>query len=510
MSFSWLDYAVFIAFYVFVLGFGLWKSRGERTSVDYFLGGRNLPWWLIGISIVAANISTEQLVGMAGQGAGSLGLAVSLWQLSGTIGVVLIAFTLLPRLLRAGIYTIPEFLEYRYNAAARSIMAIATVVIYVGVTLTAVLYSGGLTIHSIFGVDLETAIWCLAAIAAIYTTWGGLRAVAWADLIQGLALLAGGLLLFGLGLHAVGGWDAFVARNADRLHMVLPADHPELPWTGVVSGMWIVILYYCGLNQFIVQRTLAAKTLRDGQLGVILAGALWLLVPFAIVMPGIMAAQLYPGQLTTPDQAFPMMIRSLVPVGLRGFMLAAIAGSVIDTLASVLNSSATIFTMDVYHRLIDRAASQARLVIVGRIVTVVAVVAGGLLAPQLADPSFGGVFNFIQNFQGYIWPGVVAAFAFGLLVPQAPASAGVTALVGGPALYGLFQAYAPNVHFLIQVALTFNLLLVLMGTITFFWPLATPRVLPVREDLDVRTDPLVRNLGIAVIVATVVLVLVFR
>lgn len=509
MIFSPLDYVVFLGFYAIVVGFALWKSRGERTSTDYFLGGRSLPWWLIGISIVAANISTEQMVGMAGQGAGGVGLAVSSWQLVGTIGVVLIAFTLLPRLLRAGIYTIPEFLEYRYNSAARTIMAMITVVIYVAVMLTAVLYSGGLTIHTIFGLDLSTGVWILAVIAALYTTWGGLKAVAWADLFQGLALIAGGLLVFFLGLHAVGGWERFATTNAARLHLVLPADHPTLPWTGVASGMWIVILYYCGLNQFIVQRTLAARTLRDGQLGVIFAGALWLLVPFAIVMPGIMAGQLYAGQLATPDQAFPTMIKNLVPAGLRGFMLAAIAGAIISTLASLINSSSTIFTMDVFHRLIDRRASQARLVVVGRVVTVIAVVIGAVLAPQLADPRFGGVFNFIQNFQGYIWPGVVAAFVVGLLVPQAPGSAGVAALVSGPAIYGLFQTFAPNLHFLLQVALTFQLVLGVMGVITFFWPLAMPKPLPERADLDIRTTPLVRNIGIGVIALTILFYVVF-
>lgn len=509
MIFSSLDYAVFIAFYLFVVGFALWKGRGKRTSTDYFLGGRSLPWWLIGISIVAANISTEQMVGMAGQGAGEVGLAVSVWQLSGSIGVVLIAFTLLPRLLRAGIYTIPEFLEYRYNTAARSIMAIITVVIYVAVMVTAVLYSGGLTIHTIFGLELKTGVWILAVIAAVYTTWGGLKAVAWADLFQGLALIVGGLLVFFLGLHAVGGWSAFADANAAKLHMVLPAEHPSLPWTGVVSGMWIVILYYCGLNQFIVQRNLAARTLHDGQLGMIFAGALWLLVPFAIVMPGIMAGQLYADQLMTPDQAFPTMIRELVPVGLRGFMLAAIAGAIVSTLASMINSASTIFTMDVYNRLIDRSASQLRLVVVGRLATLVAVVIGASLAPQLADPKFGGVFNFIQTFQGYIWPGVVAAFVAGLLVPQAPGSAGVAALVGGPVIYALFQFFAPSLNFLLQGALTFQLVLLVMGTITFFRPLAEPKILPVRKDLDIRTSPFVRNVGAAVIAATLLFIVIF-
>ncbi len=509
MNFTTLDVAVCLAFYAVVLGWAFWKSRGSAGAADYFLGGRSLPWWLIGVSIVAANISTEQMVGMAGQGAGEIGLAVSLWQLTGSIGIVLIAFTLLPKLLRSGITTIPEYLEYRYNGAARAIMAVLTVIIYVTVLLTAVLYSGGLTLQTVFGVPLASGVWALGAVAALYTVWGGLRAVAWADLFQGLALLAGGLLIFALGLRAVGGWEAFASANAERLHVVLPADHPGLPWTGVVSGMWIVIVYYCGLNQFIVQRTLAARSLRDGQLGVILAGALWLIVPFAIVLPGGMAVLLFPDVAAQPDRAFPTLVAELVPGGLRGFMLAAIAGAIVSSLGSILNSASTVFTMDVYQRLLRRGASQGNLLLVGRIVTAACVVAGCLLAPALADPRFGGVFQFIQQFQGYIWPGVVAAFAVGLLVPQAPPSAGVAALVTGPAIYGLFQAFAPSVHFLLQVALTFQLVLVIMGVITFLWPLRTPRVLPERLEIETTTQPAVYAAGLAVIAATIVFVLVF-
>jgi SSS family solute:Na+ symporter len=509
VNFNTFDLVICIGFYAAVLGFAFWKSRGSSGATDYFLGGRSLPWWLIGVSIVAANISTEQMVGMAGQGAGGVGLAVSLWQLTGSIGIVLIAFTLLPRLLRSGITTIPEYLEYRYNGAARAIMAVFTVVIYVSVLLTAVLYSGGLTLEAVFGISLRHGVWALGAVAALYTVWGGLKAVAWADLFQGLALIAGGLLLFGLGLNAVGGWSAFAAANADRLHVILPADHPGLPWTGVVSGMWIVIVYYCGLNQFIVQRTLAARSLRDGQMGVILAGALWLIVPFAIVLPGGMAAQLFPEVANNPDSAFPRMVTGLVPAGLRGFMLAAIAGAIVSSLGSILNSASTVFTMDVYQRLIRPQASQRNLLLVGRIVTALCVAISCTLAPALADPRFGGVFQFIQQFQGYIWPGVVAAFAVGLLVPQAPPSAGVAALVVGPAVYGLFQAFAPSVHFLIQVALTFQLVLVVMGVITFLWPLREARMLPERLDVETKTAPSVYVAGVAVIAATFAFVVAF-
>jgi len=483
MELNGLDIGVFLAFVLAVVGFSMYKSRRERTSEDYFLASRGLTWPLIGFSIVAANLSTEQFVGMAGQAAGNVGIAVSNWQLTGAVGIVVVAFTFLPRFLRSGIYTMPEYLEYRYNASARAIMAVYTVIVYVLVTVTTVLYSGGLTLQTIFGMDLRAAIWLIGVIAAVYTTWGGLKAVVWADLFQGSTLLLGGLVTMVLGFRAVGGVDSFLAHNADRLHMILPSDHPVLPWTGLVAGIWIPIFYYCGLNQFIVQRTLAARDLRQGQRGVIFAAALWLLVPFFIVFPGIMALQLYPGQMERPDQAYPLLIRNLIPAGLRGFMFAAIAGAVISSLASMLNSAATIFTMDIYKRRLRTDASQPALVMTGRMATVVFVVVACLVAPFLGHPRFGGVFNFIQEFQGYISPGILAAFVFGFLVPRAPGMAGVAALLASAPIYGLLQWQWGSVPYLNRMALTFLLLIAIMGLITLAAPLRQPKKLPVTREL---------------------------
>lgn len=516
MEINIADISLFIGFFALVIGVSIWKSRGAGDqsggSTGYFLAGRSLSWPLIGISIVAANISTEQFVGMAGQGAGSVGIAVSAWQLVGSAGIVIIAFTLLPRFLRAGIYTMPEFLEYRYNAAARGIMAISTVLIYALVLLTAVLYSGGLTLHTIFGFPLAPSIWVIGAVATLYTAWGGLKAVAWADLFQGLALILGGLLTFFIGLHAVGGWEAFATANEDKLHMVLPAGNADLPWTGIVSGMWIVIIYYCGLNQFIVQRNLAARTLRDGQLGVIFAGAIWLLVPFAIVIPGIISSQLYGEQFVSADEAFPTLIRELIPGGLRGVMFAAIAGAVVSSLGSMLNSTSTIFTMDVYKRLLKKDAGELSLIRVGRATTLVVIVISCSLAPFLSDPEFGGIFQFIQQFQGYIWPGVVAAFVMAFLLPRAPGSAGVTALILAPALYAVMQnGYGSwhGLHFLIQVLISFLVTCMVMFVITLAKPLSEPRVLPERSEMAVETSLVAKIAGAAVLTGVAAFFIVF-
>jgi len=506
---NWIDVLIAVCFYGLVITVSMVKSRREEDSEDYFLAGRGLKWPLIGLSIVAANISTEQFVGMAGQAAGSVGLAVSAWQLTGAVGIVIVAFTLLPRFLRAGIYTMPEYLEYRYNALARAIMAVFTMIIYVAVTITAVLYSGAIALATIFGMHLVAAVWAIGVVAALYTTWGGLRAVAWADLFLGTALIVGGLVTLYLGLDAVGGVDSFVAANADKLHMVLPSDHPLLPWTGVLLGMWIPILYYTGLNQFIVQRTLAAENLKQGQLGIVFAGALWVIVPFAIVVPGIIASQLYGARLGTPDEAYPTLIRTLMPVGVRGFMLAAIAGAVISSLASMLNSASTIFTMDLYRQHLNRDASQRTLVIMGRSMTLVFVVIGCVLAPSLADPRFQGVFNYIQEFQGYISPGILAAFLVGFAVPRAPASAGVAALLTSAPLYGLLQWQWGEVHFLIRMLITFGAVSALMLFLTALRPLPEPRVMPVREDVDLRGSVLARWLGGAVVASVIAFFVIF-
>ena len=328
----------FVLFFALVIGFSLWKSRAikgiQQDESSYFLGGRSLTWPIIGISIVAANISSEQMVGMAGAGAADQGLAVAAWQLMGSVFISIIAITLLPRFLRAGIYTMPEFLEYRYNPATRSVMAIVTVLVYVGVLLTAVLYTGATALNVLVDVPMGTGVWIIGALGALYAATGGLKAIAYADLIQGISLLVGGMIIFFLGLNATGGWEEFSSQNPEKLKLLLFKGHPgyeQLPWYTVFTSMWIVMIYYCGLNQFIVQRNLAAKTLKDGQLGMIFAGALWLLVPFAIVIPGIMAAQLFPGQLAEKtDAAYPILIKELVGPGLRGFIFAAVAGGIVS------------------------------------------------------------------------------------------------------------------------------------------------------------------------------------
>jgi len=326
MELSWLDVSVFLAFFGVVIGVSMYKSRKEKTGEDFFLASRGLVWPLIGLSLIAANISTEHFVGMAGQGAGIAGMAIASYEWMAAITLVFVAIFFLPRFLKSGIFTIPEYLEYRYTTTARTIMAILTMFTYVLVTISTVIYSGGLTLQTLFG-DLNNTthllygVLAISIIAAIYTVWGGLKAVAWADLFLGSALILGGAVTMYLGFREIGVQN-FFESNADKLHMILPKDHPVLPWTALVIGLWIPNFYYWGLNQYICQRTLAAKTLRQGQVGVIFAAGLKLIIPFIIIFPGIMAVQLYGDQMAgKTDAAYPLLIRNLIGPGVRAFIL---------------------------------------------------------------------------------------------------------------------------------------------------------------------------------------------
>lgn len=509
MELSWTDIGIFVIFFLVVIGVSMYKSRHEVSGEDFFLASRELIWPMIGLSLIAANISTEHFVGMAGQGAGITGLAVASYEWMAAITLVFVALFFLPRFLRSGIYTIPEYMEYRYNSTSRDIMAFYMMVIYVAVTIAAVIYSGGLTLYTIFDMDMLFAVWLIGGIAALYTTWGGLKAVAWADIFLGTTLIIGGAVTLYLGLDAVGGLDQFLAQNKDRLHMILPADHSVLPWTALVVGLWIPNFYYWGLNQYITQRTLAAKSLREGQEGIIFAAALKLIIPFVIVFPGIIAYQLYGGQMENPDAAYPLLIRNLIPPGIKGFIFAAISGAVISSLASMLNSASTIFTMDIYKRHINRKVNQDGLLRMGRITTITLVIIGCLIAPQLGNPKFKGIFNYIQEFQGFVSPGILAAFVFGMVFKRAPAAAGVTALILSPVLYGLLLISFKDIAFLNRMAMTFGLVLVVMWVITLINPLSEPKAMPVREGFDSHPSPIVVWLGILVIAATLGLYVIF-
>jgi len=553
MGLTWVDLVVFLGFMATVMAVSLYAGRREKTTEDYFLAGRKLSWYLVGFSLIASNISTEHFVGMAGSAYGRVGLAIASYEWMAAVTLVIVAWWLLPKFLKAGIYTMPEFLEYRYDAATRTIMATYIMAAYIIVLLATVLYSGAVALNAIFDIPrlfverfgMEqaraehwaniTGIWLIGIIAGSYTIYGGLKSVVWSDLLQGAGLLIGGALVTLLGLDLLGqgnivhGWQSFASSNAHKLHVVLPWNDPDVPWVAVfVGGLWIPNLFYWGLNQFITQRTLGAKSVAEGQKGIMLAAVLKLCIPFIIVIPGIMAYQLFAGEITVADKAYPHMISKILPPQLRGVMLAALAGAVMSTFNSGLNSASTIFTIDIYAKYLRPKASARHLVHVGRWVTTVIVVVACLWAPIISR--FKGVFSYIQEIWGFISPGIVAAFLVGLVVKKAPPAAGKGAMLIGLPLYGFcrfgrflwripgLEDFAPGLHravaafngwaFLHHMALVFIVLAAYMLVVTKMAPLRQPVTMPV-SSLDVRNHPQVYLMGSIIIALTAMLYVIF-
>lgn len=509
MVIGWLDLIAFFAFLAFVVAVSLYAGREEETGEDYFLAGRSLTWPLIGFSLIASNISTEQIVGMAGGGVATAGLAIASYEWVAAVALVVVALVLLPVFLRLGIYTMPEFLEHRFGPAPRTLMAAYMIISYVAVLLVSVLYSGAVLFEGLIGLNLYASIWLIGLVAGAYTIYGGLKAVVWSDLIQGAALLLGGAVVAWLAFDAFGGVGRFFEENAEQLHMALPADHPEIPWTALLIGIWIPNLYYWGLNQFITQRTLGAKSLREGQKGVIFAAFLKLLIPFIVVFPGIIAFDLYGDQIArSGDDAYPVLLSNLLPgYGLRGLLFGALFGAVMSSLDSMLNSCSTIFTIDIYQRFLRPDTDQKDMVRVGRIATGVFVLLACLMAPlpELVQ----GVFKYIQLFQGFISPGILGAFLFGLFVPRAPSAAALAGMLTNIPVYGLLLWLWPEVAFLNHMAFTFGAVIVVMGVVTAVRPLEEPRELKVNTDIDLTPHPVAAAAGAAVVLATVVLYVVF-
>ena len=440
-NFQFLDYLVFIIYAVVILGVGLWVSRDkkghQKNAEDYFLASKSLPWWAIGASLIAANISAEQFIGMSGSGFAS-GLAIASYEWMAAITLIIVGKYFLPIFIEKGLYTIPEFVEKRFSTNLKTILAVFWIALYVFVNLASVLYLGSLALETIMGVPMIYGVAGLALFAAAYSLYGGLSAVAWTDVIQVVFLVLGGLFTTYLALNTVSGGEGVfeglkIVYNAvpERFEMILDESNPEyknLPGLGVlVGGMWVANLYYWGFNQYIIQRTLAAKSLRESQKGILMAAFLKLLIPLIVVIPGIAAyvmindpeimESLGPmGQLNIPsegqsDKAYPWLLQFL-PTGLKGVAFAALAAAIVSSLASMLNSTSTIFTMDIYKQYIDKNANDKKTVNVGRISAGVALLIACIMAPLL-----GGIdqaFQFIQEYTGVVSPGILAIFLLGL------------------------------------------------------------------------------------------------
>ncbi|WP_405608264.1 sodium/sugar symporter [Polaribacter sp. Asnod1-A03] len=439
--FEMWDYVVFVAYAILILGVGLWVSRDkdgyQKNAEDYFLASKSLPWWAIGTSLIAANISAEQFIGMSGSGF-ALGIAIASYEWMAALTLIIVGKYFLPIFIEKGLYTIPGFVEKRFSTNLKTILAIFWLGLYIFVNLASVLYLGGLAIETIMGVDMMYAIIGLALFAAAYSLYGGLSAVAWTDVIQVVFLVLGGLITTYLALNTVSGGEGVLAGFSkvweaapEKFHMILKEsneNYVNLPGIWVlVGGLWVANLYYWGFNQYIIQRTLAAKSLKESQKGILLAAFLKLIIPLIVVIPGIAAYVMVNdpsimanlgevGMLNVPsteqaDKAYPWLLQFL-PTGLKGVAFAALAAAVVSSLASMLNSTSTIFTMDIYKQYINKNANDKTTVNVGRISAGVALLIAVIVAPLL-----GGIdqaFQFIQEYTGIVSPGILGVFLLGL------------------------------------------------------------------------------------------------
>ncbi len=449
------DYIVFLVYFIIVASYGYWvyhrkKKATATASHDYFLAEGSLTWWAIGASLIASNISAEQMIGMSGNGF-KMGLAISTYEWMAAATLMIVAIFFIPVYLKNKIYTMPQFLNQRYNSTVAMIMAVFWLLLYVVVNLTSILYLGAIAIHAISGIDLWLCMVFLAVFALVITL-GGMKVIGYTDVIQVFFLIVGGLATTYLALTLVSekfgttgvlnGLKLLTSKADDHFHMIFKKDSPNfisLPGlTVLIGGMWIVNLNYWGCNQYITQRALGAD-LKTARSGILFAAFLKLLMPVIVVLPGIAAYVLYQnggfheemmvnGEIVQ-DNAYPTMLNLLGP-GLKGLAFAALTAAIVASLAGKANSIATIFTLDIYKKKINPEADEKKMVWIGKITVVMALIIGVAIAPFLGIDKKGG-FEFIQEYTGFVSPGIFAMFILGFFWKKTTSNAALFATIGG-------------------------------------------------------------------------------
>ena len=471
MHLGTLDFTVVAVYALVLLLLAQWVSREksghQKDTKDYFLAGRALPWWAIGASLIAANISAEQIIGMSGS-AFVMGIAIASYEWMSALTLVIVGKYLLPVFLKHQIYTMPQFLEQRYDHRVRMVLAVFWLGVYVFVNLTSILWLGALAINTVTGLDLTYALLMLAAFAAAYSLYGGLKAVALTDIIQVVLLVFGGLMIAYISMNEVSGGAGVIAgfkivleQAPDKFDMILSKDNPHymsLPGISVlVGGMWIMNLSYWGFNQYIIQRALAAKSNAEAQKGIIFAAFLKMLMPVLVVLPGIAAVILAP-DLSAPDKAYPEIMK-LLPAGIMGLVFAALIAAIVSSLASMMNSISTIFTMDIVKHYGGR--SEQQLVTIGRATSLSALIIAAIVARPLLG-NFDQAFQYIQEFTGFFTPGIVAIFLLAIFWKKATANGALAAAIGSAVFSLACYLYWPSLPFIDRVGLAF-ILCVIVG-----------------------------------------------
>src|SRR5210317_978505 len=452
---STLDISIVAAYAIGLFVLAQWVSREEsghqKDTKDYFLAGRSLPWWAIGASLIAANISAEQIIGMSGS-AYVLGIAIASYEWMAALTLIIVGKYLLPVFLKHQIYTMPQFLEQRSDHRVRMVMAFFWLGVYVFVNLTSILWLGAQAVNTVTGLDVVWGLVGLGVFATAYSLYGGLKAVAMTDIIQVTLLVFGGLLIAGIALNEVAGGEGMVAgfgilleRAPEKFDLIFTKDSPHyqyLPGISVqVGGMWIMNLSYWGFNQYIIQRALAAKSTREAQKGIMFAAYLKMLMPVIVVLPGVAAVMLAP-DLETPDKAYPTLM-NLLPTGLLGLVFAALIAAIVSSLASMMNSISTIFTMDLYRHFGNGHKSEHHLVRVGRLASLTAIVIAVIVARPLLG-QFDQAFQYIQEFTGFFTPGVCALFILGIFWKRTTANGALGTALGSAVFSIAFKLWWPE------------------------------------------------------------------
>lgn len=513
-----IDIAIVVAYGVFIIVIAQYVSREKpghvKNSQDYFLASKSLPWWAIGASLIAANISAEQIIGMSGSGY-LMGLAIASYEWMGAITLLIVGRYFLPIFLQNEIYSMPQFLEKRYDGRVRLVMAIFWLGLYIFVNLTSILWLGALAINTITGIDLTYGLILLGSGAIAYSLYGGLKAVALTDIIQVVLLVFGGLMVSSIALGQIGGEDGILGgfneltrRLPEKFDMILSPDSPyykDLPGLSVlIGGMWMMNLSYWGFNQYVIQRALAAKNIHEARKGIVFAAFLKILMPVIVVLPGIAAALLV-SDLSAPDQAYPEMMK-LLPVGIKGLVFAALIAAILSSLGSMMNSISTIFTMDIY-KTMKKNVDESKLVLVGRTVAFTSMVIAIVIAKPLLG-NFAQAFQFIQEFTGFFTPGIVVIFLLGLFWDKATANSALVAGIGSFVFSIIMRQVWPEIPFIDRVGIVFLLCGGLAIAISLLVPQTVKNNTIITEaaDYSVDTSFKIGSLAVTMIIAALYII----
>jgi solute:Na+ symporter, SSS family len=478
MKFSVVDIIVFIFYCSIIIVVGIIVSKRvnkKKDSANYFFASNSLPWYLIGSSIIAANISAEQFVGMSGSGY-AMGLAIATYEWLAAIMLIMVAWWFLPVFINKKIYTMPQFLEVRYNRRIKTVLAIFWLFLFVFVNLTSILYLGALALKTIFGIKLGYAIAGLALFSVFLTVGGGLKTIANTDVIQVLFLVLGGLTTTYLALNAVSdghgildGFSMLVEKAPEKFHMILSKTDPNYKYMpgirSILGGIWIAGIYYFGANQYIIQKALGARNLKEAQRGMAFAGYLKLIIPVLVVLPGI-SAYVLKADILKPDEAYPWLLDHFVPPGIKGFVFAALIAAIVSSLAAIINSAATIFSIDIYKSHFKPLVSEVNLVNIGRISSIIMVALAALIASMLSG--IQQVFQFIQEYTGLISPGITAMFLLGIFWKKTTARAAWIAVLITLPVPLVLKWIFPSMPFLDNMAVSFLIISVQMIITSLF------------------------------------------